>query len=131
MCFIICDKARYFIMGEANMSFRKKISLGVISAVCAFAFVACGDSKGTPKCDDKEVQKELGMKFVKIFGMGSDMSKDIDKKDVEKFVKSMKFQNTITEKVDEAQKKATCKTKIQMDLNAVEDFMYLTMGYSE
>ncbi|AQQ60160.1 hypothetical protein XJ32_08720 [Helicobacter bilis] len=98
------DKAKCFFMGEVNMGFRKKISPGVISAVCVFAFVACGDSKGTPKCDDKEVQKELGMKFVKIFGMGSDMSKDIDKKDVEKFVKSIEFQNTITEKFDEAQK---------------------------
>ena len=57
-------------MGEVNMGFRKKISPGVISAVCVFAFVACGDSKGTPKCDDKEVQKRTWHEVCKNIWYG-------------------------------------------------------------
>ena len=52
------------------MGFRKKISPGVISAVCVFAFVACGDSKGTPKCDDKEVQKRTWHEVCKNIRYG-------------------------------------------------------------
>ena len=56
--FIVCDKTEY-IMGEVGMSFRKKISLSVISAACVFAFIACGNNTSTPKCGDKDVQEEL------------------------------------------------------------------------
>ena len=41
------------------MSFRKKISLSVISAACVFAFIACGNNTSTPKCGDKDVQEKL------------------------------------------------------------------------
>ena len=106
------------------MSFRKKISLGVISAVCAFAFVACGNNTSMPKCGDKDVQEKLREYLVK--SMSSDNRfENVDKKDLEKFAKGMKLQNIITEETDETRKKVTCEANIKFDADAVKDFMYL------
>lgn len=112
------------------MSFRKKISLGVISAVCAFAFVACGDSKSTPKCGDKDVQEKLREDFLK-HGLNDSDFKNVDRKDLEKFAKSMKFQNIITEATDEARKKVTCKANVKFDADTFKDLIYLIGGQTE
>lgn len=118
--FIVCDKTEY-IMGEVSMSFRKKISLSVISAACVFAFIACGNNTSTPKCGDKDVQEKL-TEILKSHMEDTPFTRDIG---MEKIVKGTKFQNFITDEVNDTRKKVTCKAHVKIDVNAAKDFMYL------
>ncbi len=118
--FIICDKTEY-IMGEVSMSFRKKISLSVISAACVFAFVACGNNTSTPKCGDKDVQEKLA-EILTSHMEDTPLSRDIG---LEKIVKGTKFQNFITDEVNDTRKKVTCKAHVKFDINVAKEFMYL------
>ena len=77
-----------------------------------------------PKCGDKDVQEKLREDFLK-FGLNDSNFKNADRKELEKFAKSIKLQNIITEATDEARKKVTCKANIKLDADAAKDFMYL------
>lgn len=47
---------------------------------------------------------------------------------MEKFVKTMKFQNIITDKTDETRRRVTCTANAKMDVDIAKDTGYLMMG---
>lgn len=126
MRFIICDKTEY-IMGEVSMSFRKKISLSVISAVCVFAFVACGDNTSMPKCGDKDVQEKFREEVLGDIIASRYYYAELSEEDIGNIAKNVRLHNIITEESDEAGKKVTCKANLKVDSSAAANSMYLVM----
>lgn len=86
-----------------------------------FAFVACGNNTSTPKCGDKDVQEKLA-EILTSHMEDTPLSRDIG---LEKIVKGTKFQNFITDEVNDTRKKVTCKAHVKFDINVAKEFMYL------